>query len=65
MAKTNGRLPYPNRVLENTLQTIIDDGLLVAQPDESYRLTERIDKQLDTFLQVRLSPATPEIPASS
>ena len=65
MAKTNGRLPYPNRVLENTLQTIIDDGLLVAQPDESYRLTERIDKQLDTFLQVGLSPATPESPASS
>ncbi|MEO0353717.1 MAG: NYN domain-containing protein [Cyanobacteria bacterium P01_A01_bin.3] len=65
MAKKDGRLPYPNRVLENALQAIVDDGLLVVQPDDSYRLTERIDEQLDTFLQVRLSPVLSEIPASS
>ncbi|MGK7910977.1 MAG: NYN domain-containing protein [Synechococcus sp.] len=55
VAKKDGRLPYTNRVLEDALQAIVDGGLLVVQPDDSYRLADNIDEQLSTFLQVRLS----------
>ncbi|MEM9569023.1 MAG: hypothetical protein AAF974_12025, partial [Cyanobacteria bacterium P01_E01_bin.34] len=65
MAKRDGQLPYPNRVLGNALQATVDDGLLMVQPDDSYRLIDNIDDQFDTFLQTRLTLEPSEIPVSS
>jgi uncharacterized protein (TIGR00288 family) len=49
--KREGELPLTNNTIKDALSTIVTEGLLVRQEDESYRLVENYGEKKDAFLK--------------
>lgn len=49
-AKKDGRLSQSHRQIKFALIKLIDVGVLIEQPDKSYRLVEGLDRELQHFL---------------
>ena len=47
--KKEGQLPLTNNTIKDALSTIVEEGLLIRQEDESYRMAEDYDQKKDEF----------------